>query len=76
MKSFSRFYLQLKINSGYPSLLSHSLGLHSLSYNTDLPKTKKLVQVSEITPCYGTLTTINLEFCIDGKNWKLHLLNA
>jgi hypothetical protein len=50
-----KFHLQLKINSGYPSLQSHNEGLQLLPYNIDLLKTKILVNLSRITPFYGTL---------------------
>jgi hypothetical protein len=46
--------------------------LQLLSYNTDLPKPKKIVKVSRITPFYGTLLSVvseknmmaSMDFCI------------
>jgi hypothetical protein len=61
-----KFHLQLKINSGYPSLQSHNEGLQLLPYKIDLLKTKILVNLSKITPLsritpfYGTNKYIKL----------------
>jgi hypothetical protein len=63
----TKFYFQLIINSGYPSLQSHNEGLQLLPYNIDLLKTKILFDMSRITPL-SRITPFTVSY-YQKENW-------